>query len=45
MRPFGATAVATIILYVADQFLNAGRYSDVVADALKHIGLLVGIHA
>jgi hypothetical protein len=44
MQTFGATAVAALILYVADQFLNAGRYSEVVADALKQVGLLVGIN-
>jgi hypothetical protein len=44
MQAFGATAVAALILYVADQFLNAGRYSEVVADALKQVGLLVGIN-
>jgi hypothetical protein len=44
MQAFGATAVAALILYVADQFLNAGRYSEVVVDALKQVGLLVGIN-
>jgi hypothetical protein len=44
MQAFGATAIAALILYVADQFLNAGRYSEVVADALKQVGLLVGIN-
>jgi hypothetical protein len=43
MQALSATAVATLILFVADQFLNAGRYSEVVAHALKHAALLVGI--
>jgi hypothetical protein len=43
MQIFGATGVAALILFVADQFLNAGRYSEVAAHALKHAALLVGI--
>jgi hypothetical protein len=44
MQTFGATAVAVLILFVVDQFLNAGRYSEVVADLLKQLGQLVGIN-
>jgi hypothetical protein len=44
MQPFGAVAIASVILYVADQFLWAGRHSGVVGEGLKHIGWLVGIH-
>jgi hypothetical protein len=44
MRGIGAAAVAAIILFVVDQFLNAGRYSEVVADALIHVGSIVGVH-
>ena len=44
MRFFGATAVAVLILFVADQFLDEGRYSAIVADALKQVGQLVGIN-
>jgi len=43
MQIFGATGVATLILYVADQFLNAGQYSEVAAHALKQVGHLVGV--
>ena len=43
MQIFGATGVATLILFVADQMLNAGRYSEVAAHVLKQAGLLVGI--
>ena len=34
----------TVALYVADQFLDEGRYSAIVADALKQVGQLVGIN-
>jgi hypothetical protein len=44
MQIFGATAVAALILFFADQMLNAGRYSEVAAHALKQAGLLVGIN-
>jgi hypothetical protein len=44
MQALSATAVAALILFVADQFLNAGRYSEVFADALKQVGMLVGIN-
>jgi hypothetical protein len=43
MQIFGATGVATLILFVADQFLTAGQYSEVAAHALKQVGHLVGI--
>jgi hypothetical protein len=43
MQIFGATGVATLILFVADQMLNAGRYSEVAAHVLKQAGLLFGI--
>jgi hypothetical protein len=45
VQALGATAIATLVLYVADQLLWAGRCSDVVVDALKQVGLAVGIHA
>jgi hypothetical protein len=45
MQFFGATAVAVLILFVADQFLNDGRYSGVAADVLRHAAMLVGIPA
>jgi hypothetical protein len=44
MQGFGATAIAGAILYVADQFLWAGRHTGVVVDALRHVGWLIGIH-
>jgi hypothetical protein len=44
MKTLGATAVAAVALYVADQFLDEGRYSAIVADALKQVGQLVGIN-
>jgi hypothetical protein len=44
MQALGGTAVAALILFVADQLLNAGRYSDVAADILRHTCGLVGIH-
>jgi hypothetical protein len=44
MRFFGATAVALVTLYVVDQFLNAGRYSEVVADVLIRAGSIVGVY-
>jgi hypothetical protein len=43
MRGLGATAVAAVILYIVDQLLNAGRYSEVVAEALTHVGSIVGV--
>jgi hypothetical protein len=43
MQIFGATGVATLILFVADQFLNAGQFSEIAAHALKQVGHLVGI--
>jgi hypothetical protein len=44
MRGLGATAVAAVILFIVDQLLNAGRYSEVVADALIQVGSIVGVH-
>jgi hypothetical protein len=44
MQALGATAVATVILYVADQFLNSGRYFEVAANVLKQAGWSIGIH-
>jgi hypothetical protein len=43
MQTFGATAVASLILFVADQFLHAGQYSEVAAHALRLVGHLVEI--
>ena len=43
MQALSATAFAALILFVADQFLNARRYFEVVADALMQVGLLVGM--
>jgi hypothetical protein len=43
MRVLGATAVAVVTLFIVDQFLNAGRYSEVVADALIQVGSIVGV--
>jgi hypothetical protein len=44
MQALGATAIATVILYLADQFLNAGRYSEVAINILKQVGWSIGIH-
>jgi hypothetical protein len=44
MQALSATVIATGILFFADQFMNAGRYSDVVVVLLMNVGWLVGIH-
>jgi hypothetical protein len=44
MRGLGAAAVAVVILFVVDQLLNAGLYSEVVAEALIQVGSIVGVH-
>jgi hypothetical protein len=44
MQALGATVVAALILYVADQILCDGRYSGVVIEALKQAALSLGIH-
>jgi hypothetical protein len=44
MRGIGAAAVAAVILFIVDQLLNAGRYSEVVANALIQVGSIVGVH-
>jgi hypothetical protein len=33
-----------VTLFIVDQFLNAGRYSKVVADVLVQAGSIVGVH-
>jgi hypothetical protein len=43
MRFFGATAVALVTLFIVDQFLNAGRYSEVIASVLVQAGSIVRI--
>jgi len=43
MRGLGATAVAVVTLFIVDQFLNAGRYSEVVVAALIQVGSIVGV--
>ena len=45
MRFLGATAVALVTLFIVDQFLNAGRYSEVVASVLVQAGSIVGVRA
>jgi hypothetical protein len=44
MRGISAAAVAAVILFIVDQLLNAGRYSEVIADALIQVGSIVGVH-
>jgi hypothetical protein len=44
MRFIGSAAVALIILYVADQFLNDGRFTGVTIDAARQVLALAGIH-
>jgi hypothetical protein len=43
MRSLGATAVALVTLFIVDQFLNAGRYSEVVASVLVQAGSVVRV--
>ena len=43
MQFFGATAVALVTLFVVDQFLNDGRYSEVVASVLVQAGSIVRV--
>jgi hypothetical protein len=43
MRFLGATAVALVTLFIVDQFLNAGRYSEVVAAVLVQAGSIVRV--
>jgi hypothetical protein len=43
MQALGATVVAILILYVADQFLFDGRYFVVAIATLKHVASAVGI--
>lgn len=43
MRGIGAAAVAAVILFIVDQLLNAGRYSEVVANVLIQAGSIVGV--
>jgi hypothetical protein len=44
MRALGATTVASIILYFADQFVYDGRYTQVLTGMLRQVGWLVGVH-
>jgi hypothetical protein len=44
MRGIGAAAVAAVILFIVDQLLNAGRYSEVVANVLIQVESIVGVH-
>jgi hypothetical protein len=44
MKALGGTAFAALILFAADQLLNAGRYSEVVAALLRQACGAVGIH-
>jgi hypothetical protein len=44
MRALGATTVASIILYFADQFAYDGRYTQVLTGMLRQVGWLVGVH-
>jgi hypothetical protein len=44
MRGIGAAAVAAVILFIVDQLLNAGRYSEVVANVLIQVGSIAGVH-
>jgi hypothetical protein len=44
MRALGATTVASIILYLADQFVYDGRHTEVLTGMLRQVGWLVGVH-
>ena len=44
MQALGATAVATVILYFADQYVFDGRHAAVVTGMLRQVVWLVGIH-
>ena len=44
MQAFSATVIASTILYFADQSPFDGRRSGVLADLLRQVGWLVGIH-
>jgi hypothetical protein len=37
MRFFGATVVAVVTLFIVDQFLSNGHYSEVVANVLTQV--------
>jgi hypothetical protein len=43
MQVLSATAVAVVTLFIVDQLLNAGRYSEVVVAALIQAGSIVGV--
>jgi hypothetical protein len=44
MQALSATAVATVILYFADQYVFDGRHAAVVIGMLRQVVWLVGIH-
>jgi hypothetical protein len=44
MRALGATTVASIVLYFADQFVYDGRCTQVLTGMLRQVGWLVGVH-
>jgi hypothetical protein len=44
MQIFNTSAVALIVLCVADEFLSAGYYTQAVCGVLKHASLTIGVH-
>jgi hypothetical protein len=44
MRVFTAILVAVGILWIADAFLNDGRYADVLLLAFRNVALSLGLH-
>jgi hypothetical protein len=44
MQIFSASAVALAVLYVADEVLSAGYYTQAVCGVLKHALLTIGAH-
>jgi hypothetical protein len=44
MQALSATAVATVILYFADQYVFDGRHAAVITGMLRQVVWLVGIH-
>jgi hypothetical protein len=45
MKAFNAAAIALVVLYLADQFIDDGRYTIVVTSQLRQLGWFVGVHA
>jgi hypothetical protein len=44
MQMFGTSAVALVVLCVADEFLSAGYYTQAVCGVVKHALLTIGVY-